>query len=251
MARDDLAGWVLGAALSPVTGLLSALRRSRMFHPTGLLCSALAEPLPQLGPAASAVAARLAGPALLRWSSAWWKSGEWIDVLGCAIRFTSGSFGVEPKTGDQDLLFATIQRPWSLPFAPFTTHDHDFLDNVYFGVSPFEVPPLGRIEWRLVPAGGAESRGNTRQERLAHAIAGGSGRLLLEHATYPGVLKKPVAERFEPLLSIQLTGFVELEQSRLRFDPFRSGRGITPVGLVHHMRRAAYWSSQALRPRGR
>jgi hypothetical protein len=249
MARQDLAGWAFGLALSPMTGLLSAVRRSRMFHPTGFVCSATAEPLPGSGAEVRSVAARLAGPALMRWSSAWWKQGEWIDVLGCAIRFTQGELGTEPAPDDQDLLLATIQRPWSLPFAPFSTRDHDFLDNAYFGVSPFEVPPLGRIEWRLVAERKPQPAAGTREERLERAIDAGAA-LLLEWAPYPGPLKRPIAARFEPLLRIQLTGVLELDQRRLRFDPFRSGRGVKPVGLVHHMRRAAYWTSQALRPHG-
>jgi hypothetical protein len=250
MARLELAGWAMGLALSPVVGLISAARRSRMFHPTGLVCSARAEPAGNLGTAAASVAARLAGPALVRFSSAWWKSGEHIDVLGCAIRFTRGPLGAEPQPEDQDLLLATIQRPWSLPFAPLTTRFHDFLANAYFGVSPFEVPPLGRGEWRLV-AEYVRGSGGSRRQRLAHAIAEGQAVLLLEWAPYSGPLAKPAIERFVPLLRIHLSGWLELDQRALRFDPFRGGRGLRPVGLVHHMRRAAYRASQALRPNGR
>jgi hypothetical protein len=250
MARLELAGWVMGLMLSPVVGLVSAARRSRMFHPTGLVCRARAEPVANLGPGAAAVAARLAGPALLRWSSAWWKSGEHIDVLGCAIRFTGDPLGAEPQPGDQDLLLATIQRPWSLPFAPLSTRVHDFLANAYYGVSPFEVPPLGRGEWRLVAENAAET-GGSRRQRLEQNITTGRAVLLLEWAPYPGPLARPAAERFVALLRIQLTGWLELDQRALRFDPFRSGRGLRPVGLVHQMRRAAYRASQALRPNGR
>lgn len=249
MAPFERLGWWMGLALAPLVGSVSAARRSRMFHPSGLVCSASAEPIANLGPAAASVAERLAGPALVRWSSAWWKSGERIDVLGCAIRFSRAPLGPEPQPGDQDLLLATIQRPWSLPFAPWSTRFHDFLANAYFGVSPFEVPPLGRGEWRLVAENAAEP-GGSRKERLAQAIAAGRAALLLEWAPYPGALARPVPERFIPLLRIQLSGWLEIDQRALRFDPFRSGRGLQPVGLVHQMRRAAYRASQALRPRG-
>jgi hypothetical protein len=249
MARGDVSGWFAGVALSPITGLLSAARRSRMFHPSGVVCSAEAEPLSGSG-LAREVGARLAGPVLMRWSSAWWKTGEWLDVLGCALRFTRAPLGVEPKPDDQDLLLATIQRPWTLPFAPLTTRDHDFLANTYFGVSPFEVPPLGRIEWRLSPKG-SDARDGTREERLASAIASGDGTLCLEWAPYSGPLKRPNAQHFEPLMKIQLMGFVELDQRALRFDPFQGGRDLAPVGFVHALRRATYWTSQALRPSGR
>ncbi len=262
MARGDITGLLAGIALAPATGLLSAVRRSRMFHPSGLVCSAEAEAIAGSARARD-VAARLAGPVLLRWSSAWWKTGEWIDVLGCALRFTHEPLGSEPKPGDQDLLLATIQRPWTMPFAPWTTRDHDFLDNAYFGVSPFEVAPLGRIEWRLsvqptssasttspkAPLGANGS--SSRRQKLEAAIAAGTGVLLLEWSPYPGPLKRPISAHFEPLLRIQLTGLVELDQRGLRFDPFRDGRGLQPVGFVHSMRRAAYWTSQRARPSAR
>ena len=103
MARGEITGRIAGHALSPFTGLISAARQSRMFHPSGILCAAEAEPIATTG-AAGEVAARLAGPVLVRWSSAWWKTGEWIDVLGCALRFSEAPLGVEPKPSDQDLL---------------------------------------------------------------------------------------------------------------------------------------------------
>src|SRR6188768_1520949 len=106
---SQTAGRFAGLALSPVTGVLSALRRSRMFHPRGLTCRADVEALPSHTCLPAPVAA-LVGPALVRWSSAWWKQGEWRDVLGCAIRFSTEPLGVEPRQGDQDLLLATIQR---------------------------------------------------------------------------------------------------------------------------------------------
>jgi hypothetical protein len=245
---EELSGRALGLALAPFTGLLSAARRARMFHPNGVLCSARAEPLVSSGPARD-VAERLAGPVLIRWSSAWWKHVEWVDAFGCALRFTGEPFGTEPQPGDQDLLLATIQRPWTLPFAPLTTNHRDFLANVYYGVSPFEVPPLGRIEWRLCARQPAPGIG-PRRERLARAIAQDRAVVVLEWSPYPGPFERPVAARFAPLLEIRLTGEVELDQRALRFDPFRAGRDVQPVGFVHALRRSTYRASQALRPMG-
>lgn len=247
MASGEITGRIAGLALSPFTGLISAARHSRMFHPTGLLCAATAEPATTQG-LTGEVAARLAGLTLVRWSSAWWKTGEWADVLGCALRFTRAPLEADPKPSDQDLLLATIQRPWTMPFAPLTTREHDFFANAYYGVSPFDVPPLGRIEWRLTPEAGPLLTHGSREERLAYRIESNSARLLLEWAPYPGPLTRPIDARFEPLLGIRLTGFAELDQRRLRFDPFRAGRGVEPVGFVHNLRRAAYWTSQRARP---
>jgi hypothetical protein len=222
-----------------------------MFHPSGVLCSAEVVAL-KGSAAAQDVATRLAGKALVRWSSAWWKRGEWTDVLGCAIRFGEAPQDADPKPGDQDLLLATIRRPWSLPWAPLTTRTHDFLANAYYGVSPFDVSGLGRIEWRLVVETPPASRPTgTRSSRLAEAIEARTANLLLEWSPYPGAFTLPQAERFQALVRITLTGLVEIDQESLRFDPFRRGRGLRPVGFVHGMRRAAYWTSQALRPRHR
>jgi hypothetical protein len=245
MTALELMGWAAGVASSPATGLLSALRRSRMFHPSGLLCRADVEPLPALSAGAAEVAERLAGPALVRWSSALWKRGEWIDVLGCGIRFSQAPLRVEPQAADQDLLLATIQRPWSMALSPFTTQQHDFLANAYFCVSPFHVAPLGRIEWRLSPEPGPRV-GATRRERLANALAAGAS-CWLEWAPYAGPLRRPAAT-FSPLVRLRLVEWLDLDQQALRFDPFRAGRGLVPVGFVHALRRATYSTSQALRP---
>jgi hypothetical protein len=236
----------MGSALSPFTGALSTLRKSRMFHPRGLVCRAEVEAAPA-DPSLQAVAEALAGVALVRWSSALWKRGEWTDVLGCALRFAREPLSAEARADDQDLLLATIQRPWSMPLAPFTTRTRDFLDNVYYGVSPFEVDDLGRVEWRVISEYPAAA-GDDRQDRLARAMRDGHARLRLELAPYPGPLSRPDGDRFKTVVRLNLTQWLELDQEALRFDPFRSGRGLRPVGFVHAMRRATYAASQRGRP---
>lgn len=231
--------------MAPFTAALSALRQSRMFHPRGVVCAArvVADPA---RPELASVAEALAGVALVRWSSALWKSGERTDVLGCALRFTSPPLTFEPKPGDQDLLLATIQRPWTMPISPFTTRTHDFLANVYFGVSPFEVVGLGRVEWRVAPLAPSPA-GADRRERLGLAALS-RARLSLELAPYPGPWHRPDPARFARVAVLELTGELELDQEALRFDPFRSGRGLEPVGFVHALRKATYRASQRARP---
>jgi hypothetical protein len=245
MAASTLGGWLAGLALSPITGGLSALRQSRMFHPRGLVCEAEVEAAAQT-PVSRELAVRLAGPALLRWSSAWWKQGEATDVLGCALRFSSQPLRSEPHPGDQDLLLATIQRPWSMGAAPWTTDTHDFLANHYYGVSPFLVAGR-RVEWRLTPELGAPP-GQSRAERLERALHEGAC-LRLELADYAGWWRRPLDSSFESVVRVRLRRFLDLDQDALRFDPFRAGRGIEPVGFVHAMRRATYLTSQRARPR--
>lgn len=232
--------------MAPFTGTISGLRRSRMFHPRGLTCRAEVQ-IATRDANALRVAERLGTSALLRWSSAWWKRREWPDVLGCAVRFTTEPDSVVARSGDQDLLFATIRRPWTLPFAPLTTRQHDFLANDYYAVSPFEVEPLGRIEWRLRCESNASTDRAARPERLHAAVAEHRG-VVLEWAPYRKPWRAFDGRAFRPLVRLVMTELIEIDQERLRFDPFRAGRGIDPVGLIHGARRATYLASQVARP---
>jgi hypothetical protein len=218
-----------------------------MFHPSGLLCRAVVENIAE-EPAARAVAERLSGFALMRFSSAWWKAREWPDVLGCALRFSADASSVVPSEGDQDLLFATIRRPWTLPFSPLSTCYEDFLENQYYAVSPFVAAPLGRVEWRLSPEPGPPL-GLARAERLRQRVRTGCANLVLQWAPYRSPLHAFDDGKFRPLVRLQAFEMSDLDQEALRFDPFRSGRGIVPVGFIHGLRRASYASSQQARPR--
>jgi hypothetical protein len=193
------------------------------------------------------LAERLCGAALVRFSSAWWKRREWPDVLGCAIRFTESPEAETPAPGDQDLLFATIRRPWTMPFAPLATRYRDFLANRYYAVSPFQAPGIGRVEWRLTPAAAARA-GSSRAERLQHAVRASSAELQLEFAPYRAPWNAFDEALFEPLVRVRLVEALELDQARLRFRPFRSGRGIRPMGFIHWLRPLAYAASQSARP---
>lgn len=249
MTQKSLAGLLSGAVLAPVAGVLSWVRQSRMFHPRGLLFHASVEPLAsELGDRAET----LAGPALVRFSSAWWKEREWLDVLGCAVRFTSEPLSVSPRASDQDLLFATIRRPWTLPFAPFATRFHDFLANDYYAVSPFVFASDRRIEWRLRPEARGSSvdaaRERSRAERLRLAVARENATLVLESAPYRPAHRIRDERPFEPVARLRLLAPVALDQEALRFDPFRSGRGIVPVGFVQWLRKLTYSASQRARP---
>lgn len=236
-------GELVGATWAPFVAGLSALRHARMFHPRGVLYRgrvtvAAATPWPD-------AAQRLSGHLLMRLSSAWWKRREWPDVLGIAVRFTRREQpSVEPTADDQDLLFATTTRPWTLPFAPLTTKVHDFFANDYYGVAPFAVDGIGRAMLRLVPLGHAPIAGD-RQAKLAHAVAADAARWQLE-------VRPEHARGWSPLAELRLLANVteQLDQRRLRYSPFRAARGFVPVGFVQGLRRATYAASQEARPHG-
>ena len=238
----ERAGALLGRLWAPAIAAISRARSARMFHPVGSTFAGKVEPIAgQL----STIGDRLEGYVLARLSAALWK-GEVgrFDVLGMALRFSAGPVVDEKAAADdQDLLFATIRSPLTMPLSPFTTDASDFVSNRYWAVSPFAIAPLGRFELRLSPLGRAAGTGS-RHDRLRSAVAGGRAAWLLE-------ARRTLTLRWVAVARVQLEHPVELDQAALAFDPFRSGRGIVPVGLVHAIRRAAYASSQRGRPRGR
>jgi hypothetical protein len=238
-------GEAVGGLLAPLAGVASYLRHARVFHPEGAVYRVEVTPLARTAPY-DALAARLAGPALARLSTAWWKHGrEWIDILGFALRFRDQPDpSPYPNEGDQDLLFATLRSPWTMLLAPLTTRQHDFLRNDYFALGTFEVAGVGRLAWRLV---GPRARiaGRDRGERLEHAVATGAAAFRLE------ACPKTRRGRWLPVALVQLRERVVLDQEALSFSPFRTGRGIEPRGFLHALRVAPYRVSHWVRARQR
>ncbi len=272
--RTDVAvraGELLGTAFAPLFAVTSALRRARTFHPRGDCADADVSVARDVPWQYRALAARLAGNAFVRFSDALTKrKARWPDVLGCAIRF-GGDTDDPAVSGDQDLLFATIKRPWTMPLSPFSTKVGDYLANDYFAVSPFSILEIGeggprRFWFRLRPgtrepgalravtssgpisslraAGGTARRGpaEQRRRRFERAIANGDAVFTLGIATSPW-------GPFAPLVRIQLVSVRLTDPPELRFDPFKSGRGIAPRGFVQALRRSVYGSSQWARTR--
>lgn len=248
MQWTERLGTLLGALLAPFAGGASLLRHGRVLHPSGVLYRADVEPIGQEGQEGQVgqVSRRLAGAALVRLSSALWRHREWTDVLGVAIRLRAGDdparvTSPQAEPGDQDLLLATIRRPWTLLLAPWMTQQHDFLANDYYGVSPFEVDGYGRVEWRLVtPRPSMSESGLEREERLEHDVRAGRAELRLEMRP----LGSEMAHRWIPVVRIRLVERVVLDEEALRFSPFLDGRGIRPYGFIHALRRATYAASQ-------
>jgi hypothetical protein len=238
------AGVVFGWALSPAFGLASFARQSRVLHPRGVTYRATVLTHDKAPLELRGLGRRLSGPALIRFSAALWKSREdWPDVLGCAIRLRGDERDTaEAGADDQDILFATIQRPWTMPFAPFMTNVRDYLGNDYLGVSPFDAGLDQRLYLRLRPDHRARFQQGNRATRLAREVEKGRANLTLGASEGPYGPWLPVAS-----ISIQRVAHVDGEA--LRFHPFRQGRGIRPLGFVHGLRRGPYASSQAARPR--
>jgi hypothetical protein len=164
--------------------------------------------------------------------------------LGVALRLReSESVTTEILSSDQDLLFATIISPFTMPLAPFTTNAHDYLANKYWAVSPFRVGQARHVKFRLSPACRTEqsSSGLGRDEALISAV---------ERARVPFRLeaRHTFQLTWQPLATVWLTEQLAIDQEALRFVPFQNGRGIVPCGFVHALRRGTYAASQRARP---
>ncbi|MDI1475804.1 hypothetical protein [Polyangium sp. y55x31] len=255
MRATEALGRAIGGVLSPITGEGSLLRRARLFHPDGVLFRADVRPLAREG-AVGELAQRLAGPALVRLSSAWWRhEKELPDALGIAVRFCGRmptATSVEASARDQDLLFATFQHIWSLPFAPLTTNVHDFLGNQYHAILPFYVLGLGRVKFRLMPSRQRQhDTHGSRRERLERAVAAGNAVLRLEVAQVGAIgarLRSPEQilrmSRWQAVAVIDLEERSLVDQEALSFTPFHAGRGIMPIGPFQMMRAATYAASR-------
>lgn len=235
-------GDAIGRIWAPVISEIAKLRHARMFHPTGHTFGGRIEAI--VGGNFDALGARLDGRVLVRVSGAMSKrEREWFDVLGVGMRIRPGrgdALTEAAQPGDQDLLFATIRSPLTLPLAPFATDASNFLQT-YWAVSPFAAPPVGRVELRLRPIGRAEI-GGARIDRLREAVR-------RQEAGWWGDARRTLTTGWHPIAVVHLEREVHLDQGALAFDPFRDGAELTPVGLVHAIRRAAYAASQEARPR--
>ncbi|HEX4340869.1 MAG TPA: hypothetical protein VH062_33405 [Polyangiaceae bacterium] len=233
------AGWVM----APLFGLVSFARQARTFHPRGPTFHAVVTRHTSTPASLELLADRLVGHALVRFSGALWKNSENIpDVLGCALRFRrTDENSAEASPGDQDLLFATIRRPWTMPLSPFTTRIHDYLGNDYFAVSPFDAGVGRRLYLRLHPEHASSDPTGSRRARLAHEVERGHAHIHLEVSEHP-------FGPWSPLVIVSPERVANVDGEALRFRPFRDGRGMHPRGFIHALRVGVYSTSQRARP---
>lgn len=235
-------GTQVGRMAAPLVRFGSTARNARILHPEGVV--GLAE-VRSVGnqQALARIGGRLAGYALMRFSTALWRGGkEWIDALGIGIRLRrSPEVTAVPGDDDQDLLVATIRSPFTTLVAPLKTHVHHFLDNDFYGAAPFDVDGYGRAKLRLVSRR-APPHGDSRQAKLEDAVARGNAVFTLQlRRVGPWTAWEEVAE-------LRVRRLVDVDQRALRFWPFRNGLGLYPRGFVHALRRGTYRGSQAARP---
>lgn len=238
-------GFAGGWLVAPVFGLISAARHARTFHPRGPVFHARVEPHVQAPRELHALGEHLCGAALVRFSGALWKRELRIpDVLGCALRLRqSDDESASAARDDQDLLFATIRRPWTMPLSPLTTDVRDYLANDYFAVSPFRSRDVTQPFYlRLRPVAWEHDGRGGRGERLERAVRARAVMMDLELSQEP-------FGPWSPLAQVELQRAAKVDGEALRFDPFHAGRGVEAFGFVHALRVGVYKVSQFARPR--
>jgi hypothetical protein len=238
-------GVIAGWTIAPLFALVSFMRQARTFHPRGPTYHASVVEHPAAPSELQSLAHRLAGRALVRFSGALWKGSQTLpDVLGCAVRFRRNQNETpDPDQDDQDLLLATIRRPYTMVFSPLTTRVSDYFANDYFAVSPFNVGLPWPVYFRLRPDH-ASTEAGLRSERLLRQVSRADAGLSLE------VSARPFGP-WAPLLRVTLERLAPIDGEALRFHPFRAGRGIRPRGFIHALRLGVYTLSQRARPRHR
>jgi hypothetical protein len=233
----------IGVLLAPAAAVGSFLRGARIFHPDGVIYRAEVH-ADVLEGALGALAERLAGPALVRLSSATRtaKAGTSPrDILGLALRFNaSANAGPEPNARSQDLLLLSFAHLWQLPIGALLTNPRDFLANEYHALVPFRVDRLGVVKFRIVPEVGAAEgdEGTGRIERLESAIRQGRAVMRLQ------VKGDERGAPWSALATVVLRERVDIDQAELRFTPFQQGAGIEPAGFIQGLRWAVYPASQ-------
>lgn len=234
----EKAGLVTGTALSPLFLIGSSLRGAKFFHPRGVCFHASVRPARALEPELEAMSQRLSGEALVRFSSALWREEHSLlpNLLGFSIRFKARPPMEVPVDDAQDLLTVSARKLWTLGLDSLRTNQHDFLMNRYYGLSPFEAEGRSSVYFRITPRL-QPSHGENRYAKIAYAVENSKVALLLE------VRDKEKHSNWKPLAEIQLEREVTVDDSKLRFWPFRNGAGIRPKGFVHYLRPMPYIAS--------
>lgn len=232
---DRVVDAVAGPVTAAVTGLGSALRGARMFHPRGRAFHATVrvDGDPRLSDSV------LGGPgeyrAVARFSRGTGFPEPWPDMLGMAVRLYLP--GDAQEDGRQDLLLLS-----SLPavgvrnlivFRPgYGSSFYSSIDRLSAGGGTVVLGARARFDGAPEPlprlAELAAARDRVRFEFVTASLAG---------------------DWSQPVASLTLGAELPAQESLpLRFSPFHRAGGIEPVGAVNTLRRLGYAGSQAGRP---
>jgi hypothetical protein len=201
-----------GVAIGTVLATVARLRRGKAVHPKGVVFEGRL--IVTGAPAAPAAARLLSTPAehrvIVRFSRSLGIPRPLPDLLGISIRVPD-AYGPGEH---QDMLFVTSA---DIPivhhiFLPAT----DLQQRAYSGSLPYRA-------------------GN--EKFIVGVLPDGTDRFKLAVA--------PVMGRFQPVADLQIGGRLPDELDALRFNPWNTGGGMNPVGVLNGARDAAYKLSQS------
>ncbi|MEX1141317.1 MAG: hypothetical protein WD399_04580 [Thermoleophilaceae bacterium] len=224
----DVAGYALGGALAG----LSWLRRGKVVHPKGVVYRAELVVRRNGGALGETelLGAEARRPALVRFSRSLGLPQPLPDLLGISVR-VEDAYGPERH---QDLLVVTSVD------APVLHHllvpATDFQRRPYSSSLPYRAGGRTLLVGVLPRSDSPRRDGRDELERLAAAAA--TGALAFDLA---------VAEpwgRFRPVAELRVGDRLPPAADALAFDPWNSGGGLQPVGLLNRLRDYAYPLSQ-------
>jgi hypothetical protein len=227
-AVADAIGHVGGVPFGAVLAAGAALRRGKVVHPHGVVFSAR---LVMAGaPAAPRAAALLSEPAehraLVRFSRALGLPQPLPDLLGMSIRVLD-AYGPERH---QDLLLVT-SLDWPVVHHIFLPA-RDTQQRPYTSSLPFQAGDERFIVGALPVADSPRPTGGDDLTRVRNAAA--TGRLRFELAV------APIMGRFLSVGELLVGAELPPRYDALRFEPWRGGGGLEPVGVINAMRPIAY-----------
>lgn len=227
-AACDLAGYALGGLLGAAAGL----RRGKAVHPMGAVHRAELVTWGDPGPASGAELLEQAGSrsALVRFSRSLGLPRPLPDLLGMSVRVLD-AYG---PGWHQDLLMVTsIDAPvLHRLFLPASDVQH----RPYSSSLPYRAGAERFVVGALPLPGSPRPDGCDELERLDRAAA--TGRLAFHLAAAPRW------GRFHPLAELRIGTRLADAADALRFNPWNTGGGLEPVGILNRLRDYAYPISQ-------
>jgi hypothetical protein len=227
-AGVEVAGYVVGLMLAGV----AALRRGKAVHPHGIVFDAELV----VGRVAAGVeraelfATEGRRPALVRFSRSLGVPRPLPDLLGMSVRVPD-AYG--PGRHQDFLMVTSFDAPVAHHvFVPA----RDAQRHPYSSSLPYRVGDRTLLVGALPRRDSPRPHGGNELERLSAAAA--TGRLAFELA---------VAElwgRFEPVAELRVGAPLSRHADALRFNPWNTGGGLQPAGVLNRLRDYAYPLSQ-------
>ncbi len=223
------AGWSLGAVLGAIAGV----RGGKAVHPHGVVYDARLS-VPGAGvapPAAELLSQRGEHRAVVRFSRSVGLPRPIPDLLGLAIRVLD-AYG-SGQHQDFLLVSSADRRVLHHVFLPAT----DVQQRPYTSALPYQAGSERFLVGALPDRRSPRPAGEDEFTRLELAAGTGQLRFRLAVASLKG--------RFQPVGELRIGARLSPETDALRFNPWNTGGGMTPAGLLNGARDRAYKLSQA------